>query len=403
MGAEDSTTDIFLVNAFLSAFGEISSGRNLEILRSRFGLLDGEPQTLEQVARRFELSRERVRQIVDRSLLRIRWRGISNRQTWPNCTNLITHLESEIRPHEDGHLERMVIFCEEQLSFMLANSQALPLISCLCYPSHDVSEILKLSRNLWRQRNRLSAAERKTSIRKHKLVKKFNHLVEQIYWMSKPVSEELLIPRSRVRDVKEGLGNSGIFFSDKLNRKVQYESSIEHRFYIQLEHAENVGWFQEQPIKLPYFSEGEKKIYYPDVFVCLASGHHFVVEVKPRFFMALKINLRKWTALKKYCKERGWGLLITDGSRSIREVSNYPVRDEFAADLLRALKTKSLSFIDYKQIANKHQASTNEFLALVLQFRLDWSLEPFCLSASTETRWSGSACVTDQQKHHKQL
>lgn len=50
--------------------------RERTIISLRFGLYDGEPQTLEDVGRIFGVSRERIRQIECRALDRLRGRGI---------------------------------------------------------------------------------------------------------------------------------------------------------------------------------------------------------------------------------------------------------------------------------------------------------------------------------------
>ena len=46
--------------------------REREILRLRFGLDRGEPRTLEEVGEHFNLTRERIRQIENRALSKLR-------------------------------------------------------------------------------------------------------------------------------------------------------------------------------------------------------------------------------------------------------------------------------------------------------------------------------------------
>jgi RNA polymerase sigma factor (sigma-70 family) len=56
----------------LAAFLGSLHDREREILRLRFGLDRGEPRTLEDIARQFDLSRERIRQIESKALTKLR-------------------------------------------------------------------------------------------------------------------------------------------------------------------------------------------------------------------------------------------------------------------------------------------------------------------------------------------
>lgn len=56
----------------VSALLETLSSRDAEIVRARFGLDDGEPGTCEEIGRRFGMTRERVRQIQDSAIRKMR-------------------------------------------------------------------------------------------------------------------------------------------------------------------------------------------------------------------------------------------------------------------------------------------------------------------------------------------
>jgi RNA polymerase primary sigma factor len=53
--------------------------REREVLDLRFGLSDGQPRTLDEVAKRYGITRERIRQIEARGLLKLRQPGRSQR------------------------------------------------------------------------------------------------------------------------------------------------------------------------------------------------------------------------------------------------------------------------------------------------------------------------------------
>ncbi|MDK8435097.1 MULTISPECIES: sigma-70 family RNA polymerase sigma factor [unclassified Brevibacterium] len=63
--AKEHTT---MVNALLGLLSE----RDAEVVRCRFGWIDGEPQTLEEIGKKFDVTRERIRQIVNNSVALIR-------------------------------------------------------------------------------------------------------------------------------------------------------------------------------------------------------------------------------------------------------------------------------------------------------------------------------------------
>ena len=68
---DDAAAKKMLIAAVDEALGELSE-REQEIVRMRFGLDDGQARTLEEVGREFGVTRERVRQLRDRALKRLR-------------------------------------------------------------------------------------------------------------------------------------------------------------------------------------------------------------------------------------------------------------------------------------------------------------------------------------------
>ena len=53
--------------------------REREVIELRFGLKDGTPRTLDEVAKQYGITRERIRQIEARGLLKLRQPGRSMR------------------------------------------------------------------------------------------------------------------------------------------------------------------------------------------------------------------------------------------------------------------------------------------------------------------------------------
>lgn len=60
--------------------------REVKILEMRFGLRDGDEYTLEEVARKFQVSRERVRQLVERALNKLKENGKERLKPYLECS-----------------------------------------------------------------------------------------------------------------------------------------------------------------------------------------------------------------------------------------------------------------------------------------------------------------------------
>jgi RNA polymerase primary sigma factor len=74
LGAEapaEVATRRMLTDAVEEALGELSP-REQEVVRLRFGLVDGQARTLEEVGREFGVTRERIRQIEAKTLAKLR-------------------------------------------------------------------------------------------------------------------------------------------------------------------------------------------------------------------------------------------------------------------------------------------------------------------------------------------
>jgi RNA polymerase primary sigma factor len=68
----DEISDLHLLNEKLERLLRFLPAREARILRLRYGLEDGEARTLKQIGDIFGLSRERIRQMEQRSLHRLR-------------------------------------------------------------------------------------------------------------------------------------------------------------------------------------------------------------------------------------------------------------------------------------------------------------------------------------------
>jgi Sigma-70, region 4 len=369
----------YLIQAQLEALKD----REFEIFGLRYGLTGESPYSLEAIAEIFKVSRERIRQILNKAHRKILFAGkkqIKLENFNAPSAKLLTYITSIIRPEEAGFINRFVEFTTNKLSILPSKTHSFKLITHLLYFNKNTrNEVEKNAIKLLRENLREIGENQKTqeSISKFKALLSYVIQPEQM----KPLENFDLSLFDRKREVSlEGYGNAGEFYSEKISKYVQYESGLEMKFLSCLENSDNVVYYSEQPIRLPYQFYNKTYFYYPDFVFFLNDNKGIVVEIKPLDQMALKINLVKWAALKEYCTQNGLGLLVTDGKYAIQQIMKYESNLNFANTLLAKLGEGSLNWNQYKEIREQFNPSTKDFASLIMRNKLTWLLNPFSLS-----------------------
>lgn len=358
---------------------EVLKERESRIVELRYGLAGEEPLTLEAIGKVFEISRERVRQLLHRSLQKIVTGA--KKKVNSSCADLVKLVRTAIRPEEENSVERLIQYCRTNLSSLPLRTHGIPLVGYLVY-----SDTRNRQENISIALNACKTIE-DNKRRYHDTTTRFEDLLRFVIYPAKPryLTEDDCRLFTRQRDVSsDGEGKSGSFFSDKLGRSVQYESGLELKFLKMLEMIEEVRFYQEQPIRLAYVYDSQTRNYYPDILFVMTDGKGIVVEIVPVFMMALSQNLAKWSALKAFCLENGLGLLVTDGTQAIQQIQKHEIESQFVSYMLERLEKGGLSWTDYKQIKDQFNPSRDDFVALILQYRLIWRLDPFCLGFASK-------------------
>ncbi|MDY6938199.1 MAG: sigma factor-like helix-turn-helix DNA-binding protein [Cyanobacteriota bacterium] len=368
----------YLAQAQLEALQD----RESQIIELRYGLTGEKAATLAAIGQVFGVSRERIRQLLGKAHRKLYFKGqrqIKADNINAPCAELLIFLRSIIRPQEPNSVERFLDFCRIYLSCLPQKTHAFPLVAYLTYPEKKSREkILKEAKKIFQQ----FEAEKRKNYKKLKLLSDFQALLSYIIY---PKQLQLLKEMdfrsfSRKREVSlDGEGISGSFYSKKLSRLVQYESSLEMNFLLCLEYSNDVIFYQEQPVRIPYNYKKNSYFYYPDFLFVLKNGTGIITEIKPVFKMALQENLTKWSALKAYCSQHGLGLLVTDGRYSIQQIQRHEVKPEFSSYVLEKLCQGNMNWSEYKKIKEQFNPSRNDFVALVLKNKLVWKLSPFFL------------------------
>lgn len=191
------------------------------------------------------------------------------------------------------------------------------------------------------------------------------------------------------RQVSTGsIGTTGHWPSAKMGRQIAYESKLEHDFLELLETYDDVVFFLEQPLKIPYATQAGTDTYYPDLLLVLNDGRAVVVEIKPPQGMAMRHNWLKWSAMRAYCDEAGYGFLVTDGRKSIQQVGKAEVRPQVRQQVLDALHLGPLDWQQYKALRRTCSIKTPELYTLIIKERLHWQPRPFRLEKTELPRTS---------------
>lgn len=382
--------DGIFLDLLLQLVDSALSERNADILCRRFGLLGTDGQTLSEIGQEFKLTRERIRQLVNKSLRKINTkakRQFKNGQIDEPGARLVKLINEAIRPGEEGEDTRMLTMCAEQLPNLHPVKYAAPLIGYFLGGTNASQSYQGVVGQLYRARFRKEHQEAYLLQLVEKQGQRFKDTLQDVVWPKHTsiLTVDKAASFSGQRSIsKDGFGETGEFFSAKLQREVEFESNLERYFLELLESIDDVVFYQEQPLKIAYNQQGRRTYYFPDILFLLRDGRVVVVEIKPRNEMALFHNWTKWTALQRYCHRHGYGFLVTDGRYSMQNVAQRQVRESVRLALLSALDNSALDWQKYKAIRKEFDIKTYELYALIIQERLIWELRPFLLKREVD-------------------
>lgn len=180
-----------------------------------------------------------------------------------------------------------------------------------------------------------------------------------------------------VRSIKYKYSSlSGKFPSNKNNRTLSFESSLEKDFITLLEFDDDVVEYTEQPVRITYVNKGKKHTYYPDILVKRRSitgnsnSRSTLFEVKYSDHLTkYKAKLDpKFNAAREYSQTVGWEFQI---------ITENEIRTDYLENARFLLKYRDYkSFPDYDfalllDTLNKLDHTTPEELILIAA--KDWN------------------------------
>lgn len=195
---------------------------------------------------------------------------------------------------------------------------------------------------------------------------------------------EMLQPRREVS--YKPRFKSGVFRSDKCGREIQYESGLELKFIQEnLEHNDNVLFYWEQPIAIPYWRGKLKARTYPDFGIYLQSGHFILAEIKPLSDMLDHRVQAKAEGIMDFCSRHGFGFLLTDGKHTPEHLLRGRVNRRLEKQLKAALDTSPLRAEQYKAIKETCGATPSQLYQAIIRLDLKYSSHRFKLQRGNQS------------------
>lgn len=214
-------------------------------------------------------------------------------------------------------------------------------------------------------------------------------ILQNVLWFENKLSFDidyfdLLRPHREVSH--NGRYNSGLFHSEKCGRDIQYESALELQFIQKLEMNPRAIFYWEQPVKIPYWRGKRKVTYTPDFGIYLNNGYVILTEIKELADMLDYRVQQKTEALMEFCSKRGFGLLLTDGRHTPKDLLKGNVNRKLEREVLSALEHGTLRQPQCRGIIERCQATPRELHKAVIRLGLRFRPFPMMLRSGNDCR-----------------
>lgn len=194
---------------------------------------------------------------------------------------------------------------------------------------------------------------------------------------------EMLQPRRQVSHKPRY--KSGVFHSEKCNRGIQYESGLELEFIKILESCQDVIFYWEQPIGIPYWRGKLKAKTYPDFGIYLKSHHFVIAEIKPLSDMLDHRVQAKAEGIMEFCSKQGFGFLLTDGKHTPEHLLKGKVNRKLEKELKATLETNPIREEQYRSIKEHNSATPSQLYRAIIRLDLKYSSRRFKLQRGNES------------------
>ena len=318
-----------------------NTSRSKEMFKYRMNMIDNETNTLESIGRKYNLTRERIRQIINKTKRKMHYPSI--RRLYLNrIVNLINSIEDE---------EIINYFCYGIIK--IYNRRFLEFILKAIsndyyeYVNGKINDLINLLTN--------DINKKQQRIEKMINLIKFPEETKNKQEFFNTLKQERIVDQDN---------NSGSIYLEKFNKKVEYESLQEKNILGLIELSENIIDIKVQSIVIDYSVNGKEYKYYPDFQILFNDGKMAIIEVKDIYHMGEYFVREKYKALKKFCEKNGMGYLMIDsGLNDYETVINENISQEKKQQFYYYLKNYSpMKYKKFKDIKNSVKLKSKEIV-----------------------------------------
>lgn len=177
--------------------------------------------------------------------------------------------------------------------------------------------------------------------------------------------------------------------ADQSIQVTSYEKELcfdfEQRFFEKLKKFESIIEIIQDP-DIVYYSTSQTD-HRPHFLLRLPDGTSVLMLVLHTINMAFIYNIERCNALHRFCKENGYGyLVIDDRGNSIYDIRSREVDPDLVACFNALLKNQTMIvWRNIKEIKLTRPVSNADIAAYVLQNKLHFTMEPFCIKLREKT------------------
>jgi len=367
------------VNAVLAGLVTVHAQRrrrDAEILAARLGVGGEPPQTLAAIGARFDLARDRVRQLHTRTV------GQILRETHLGGAERAAFAERyPLDARDSAMVRRLLAETYATDSDLAANELSFLKLRLAGHAAEDAKRVAGyvMQRIMgWQKKTnrRLAALHDEASA-----TAALDVLWPRVDWPDSGPPAPLPTASARVVDGDDD--QRGRFYLDKVGRDVGFDSALRARLLLTLNAGEPVRTFQEEPVAVSYRFGEQTRLHHPSVAAELVDGRVVLIDVQPLGHVGFEINRVKAAAVREHALANGWGVLIWTGSRtSVAELADRRVEAELEQRLSELVDAGPVRLAALRELHREAGLDVLDLAALTLRHGWCWDRMTFTIGAA---------------------